>query len=64
MIVYSTESPGYKVGIPAAIDVRSTQWQRGRGTIPTSQRFKVTAVGVVVGAPEPLHRMAARRSAA
>lgn len=69
-VVWTTESPGFAVRptsspLPSSIDVRQTQWQpRGRGTIPTTQRRKVTAVGITVGAPESLVHMAARRSAA
>ena len=66
VLVYSTESPGFAVTPPArAIDVRSTEWApsaRGTGTIPTTQRRKVSAVGITVGEPESLVAMARRRA--
>ena len=67
MLVYSTESPGFAVRPassprPASIDVRSTPWAKGSGTIPTTQRRKVSAVGITVDAPESLVHMARRRA--
>lgn len=60
-VVWTTESPRFVVR-PSTLDVRAAEWQpKGRGTIPTTQRRKVSQVGILlVDAPEPLHVMAKR----